>query len=65
MTSYFDIDELPGSVDLGVSRDVARWQDVWDTAETVFKQCVEVHDSAGWGATGKFPPDSALVRFLF
>lgn len=53
MTNYFKPGELPGGRTQRSRTDVATWQEVWDTAEFVYQQCVEQEEVAGWDATGE------------
>lgn len=53
MTNSFRIGDLPGGYGKGSPTDVATWQDVWETAEFVYQQCVENEDLAGWESTGE------------
>jgi len=55
MTSYFQPGELPGSSKKGIESDVATWRTVLEIADTVYQQCVEGGNSAGWQVTGTCP----------
>ena len=53
MTSYFHIGELPGEVPQ-IDHDLARWDTLYETAELVYRRCIEGQDIAGWELVGKW-----------
>lgn len=64
MRSYFKPGGLPGGRSTRWLTDVATWQQVWDTAESVYQRCVEDEKIAGWESTGESEISSPSVYHL-
>lgn len=55
MVDYFPPRTLPGEDQKTTPTDIATWEQIWETAETLYKRCVVGQNMAGWERVGKLP----------